>query len=811
MQGEARSRPAHGRHAALFAWALLLLLLPLLCAVQTQAAPGGLDRSFGHGGTAASDLGPSYRETSFEAIEPQGDGSLLATRDGRIWRYGADGRLDPGFPPQPAPAPTARAVQEDGKVLTYASTGAETRLVRSNPDGSPDTTFSAASVPISVSEILPLPGGKILVAGTTFFAYVTRASSTQQIGLARFDANGALDTSFGNGGIVKLRSDYGIESASVSGLAARPGEASTVLSSAYLIGLTASGQVDSAYGNGGRVDIPGPPVDFHSAADDKLLVLEGPPLGCCETGDFILARYTATGALDPSYGGGDGVVGPGFAGVDRATGVRWGEDGSALVGGSLVVRPGGGPAGCPYPAACVETPTLASFTPDGRPDPSLGGSGMIELSPLTSVSTFLGIQLAGVRAIAPRPGGGLYLGGGSGPGTSVAFLVALAAGGGLDAGFGDGGIVRERTSQPSWAKAAEVAITGKGSILVGGETNAGAGDGLLAVARYTADGALDHGFGSGVGFVRIPRPLGTDWHLNALAVDREGRPVILAGKKSVIRLNPGGALDVSFGEEGSVDPNAPELHALVVLRSGKILVAGSVIVGKHSTRMAVLRLLPDGRPDLEFGHRGRVTVSFGRGGHAAVRRLAVQPDGRILLAGYVRDSMALARLMPNGSLDRSFGRRGRVIPPVGQRSKGTAVAMQGGKILLAGWRQRAGKMRALLLRYTRAGELDRSFARRGISSAFATPLGKKRDVLPEPVRILPTRRRIVVIRAGLGRPILAYRRDGRLDRSFGDSRAIAPARTSGPVGALQRGRVVLAWNAGGANDSTFALQRLKRR
>ena len=90
--------------------------------------------------------------------------------------------------------------------------------------------------------------------------------------------------------------------------------------------------------------------------------------------------------------------------------------------------------------------------------------------------------------------------------------------------------------------------------------------------------------------------------------------------------------------------------------------------GGANTDFALMRFLPDGRPDPTFGTAGRVTTDFGRQEEA--RAVALQPDGRIVVAGRISMPVpvqgalffviALARYMPDGSLDPTFSGDGRM-------------------------------------------------------------------------------------------------------------------------------------------------------
>jgi uncharacterized delta-60 repeat protein len=212
----------------------------------------------------------------------------------------------------------------------------------------------------------------------------------------------------------------------------------------------------------------------------------------------------------------------------------------------------------------------------------------------------------------------------------------------------------------------------------------------MEVARLNPGGALDTTFGTG-GRASIDFG-GTEFGL-AMARQANGR-ILVAGRASpggaiVARLRANGALDPDFDGDGRVvlsdDGTAT---AVLVQPDRRILVAGNIA---GFAAMSVTRLLPNGSLDAAFGAGGTATVDFGITddfGNDAV----LQADGKIVLAGYTPASgdVAVARLNGNGSLDASFGNGGKATVDFGGIATfGNAVAlMPNGRIVVAG--QRSG-------------------------------------------------------------------------------------------------------------------------
>ncbi|HET7510863.1 MAG TPA: hypothetical protein VFJ65_11530 [Solirubrobacterales bacterium] len=149
-----------------------------------------------------------------------------------------------------------------------------------------------------------------------------------------------------------------------------------------------------------------------------------------------------------------------------------------------------------------------------------------------------------------------------------------------------------------------------------------------------------------------------------------------------------GELDPSFGIGGKVQaPFGPGSYAggVAVQPDGKILAVGTP---QESQGFSIARLLPNGSPDPSWGEGGVVTTPLGK--FASAFDVAVQPDGKIVVVGEAPgakdEDFAIVRYLSNGKLDPSFGEGGIVILPVGSAGdQGRVVAIgPGGRIAVAG-------------------------------------------------------------------------------------------------------------------------------
>ena len=263
------------------------IILTFFANVQmAQAADGDLDPLFGSGGMVMTDLGKSTDLA--EAVAIQADGKLVVVgttyknndfsdEDFVVTRYNTDGTLD----------------------ITFGNKG----KVRTDFPG-------LAAVP---SSVVIQPDGKIVVAGGAFPLFTFLGNFK----VARYNPNGSLDTSFGDGGIVTtifpagsyafdvaLQSDGKIIAAGTFFVDFDPGESSDT--DFALARYNPDGTPDATFGNGGQVT-----TDFVGFEDDAFSVLIQPDGKIVAVGsandpatfyDFAAARYLSNGTIDTTFG-----------------------------------------------------------------------------------------------------------------------------------------------------------------------------------------------------------------------------------------------------------------------------------------------------------------------------------------------------------------------------------------------------------------------------------------------------------------------------------------------------------------------------
>ena len=405
------------RSAVFLGLALVALcLLGVSSAADTRHA-GSLDPSFGSGGIVTQSSG-------IEAIAVQPDRKIVVAGGNggfALGRYLPDGSPDPSFGDAGhvftsfAASAAAVALQPDGKivvagdrVIPATSNVSEFALARYNPNGSPDTSFGSDGIittfiPVQgspararVTALAILPGGEILAGGTAGWDNDSITPATSLFALARYEPDGSLNTAFGDGGIVQTSFDGNL---ALDGMAVLPDGKIVAAGGAYgfghgddttrmvIVRYAPDGSLDSTFGNLGKVatravlNYEGEQATFQAG---KIVLA-----GVTRNGFPVLARYTAGGRLDSTFGK------QGFVKIARlhggSTAVLAQSDGKILFGAN------GGE-------------DLVRLRPNGQLDPSFGTGGI--LHPLGS----------GLSALALQPDGKVLVGGG-GSEPTIARLI----------------------------------------------------------------------------------------------------------------------------------------------------------------------------------------------------------------------------------------------------------------------------------------------------------------------------------------------------------------------------------------------------
>lgn len=302
----------------------------------------------------------------------------------------------------------------------------------------------------------------------------------------------------------------------------------------------------------------------------------------------------------------------------------------------------------------------------------------------------------------------------------------------------------------------------------------------------------------------------------AIAIDGKGRIVVagcwvhaLTEQPIVVRFEPDGSLDPSFGQNGIVQPPWTVPYGVACIDGVAIDGAGRIVIGGTTARQAfrydfaVGRLLEDGSPDQSFGNGGLTTVDSGSDGDFGTA-LAIDGQGRILLGGTI-DSRAGAteravaiRVTSDGSLDPSFGTDGIASAGFGGGSSAEAIAVEpSGAVLLAGAATVLGSRQFALARLDSHGNPDPSLG--GDGRMTLDPPGPAAKVAAA-VAVDGSGRLLLAGREGLegneAAPVIRLLADGSPDPSFGiDGTLLLPFPQPAEANAVAvdpRGRIVVA-------------------
>lgn len=692
-------------------------------AVFRYNADGSLDTSFDADGKVTTPISNDFNNYDYAysvAIQP--DGKIIAagtsvglsTSGFALVRYNTDGSLDGSFGAGGKVITAGYsgineiALQADGKIVAvglydYYSFA----IARYNPTGALDTSFGTGGIVTTVFggnaqqvaySVAVQADGKIVVAGDAGYCDFNE-NCFSNFALARFDPDGSLDTSFG--------ADFGGDSefatsvvVQTDGKIVAAGYADFGGGGFVVARYNPTGALDTSFDGDGKVTINfgSSPSSVVLQSDGKIIV-SGYVLGAIY--DFALVRLNANGSLDTSFDG-DGKVTTDFGSADIASDIAVQADGKIVAAGSgsdYYIIGGGGNVDF----------ALSRYNSDGSLDSAFDGDGKV----LTSL--VVGSSAANAVVIDERPG---FL--------RRTYFVGYSAGGANDdfaIATDDGKTITPIGNFHDRANAA--ALDPSGRVIAAGYSISDVGsDSDFALVRYLGNPAIDTSFGTD-GKVTTDFG-GNNDEAKAVAIQADYKIVVVGetringGAALVIaRYNDNGSLDVSFGTGGKVIVQAIQNpKAMAIQPDGKIIAAGNALHTEppSGSNFALARFNPDGSLDTSFDMDGIAVTRFDY--LAFINALALQPYGKIVAAGSTRDindnliQFALARYNPDGSLDTSFDEDGKVTTSFDSSlSYATSVSVQrNGKIVAVGVSASSSTAQDFALaRFNPNGSLDTTF------------------------------------------------------------------------------------------------------
>jgi uncharacterized delta-60 repeat protein len=515
----------------------------------------------------------------------------------------------------------AMVQQSDGKIVIgggFTSYKGVTcnKIVRLNTDGSIDATFNTGTgftVPGFASCIvysLALQSdGKIVVGGE-----FTHFNGTSRNRIARLNADGSLDATFnpGTGAVARVNS-VALQS---TGKIVIGGDFTVYNGTIrnYVARLNTDGSLDATFNADPTTGANNIVYKLVLQNDDKI-VIGGHFTGYNGATRNRVARLNADGTLDASFN-------PGTGASSTVLSLAVQSDNKVVIGGHFTSYNG------------ATRSRIARINTDG----SIDGT----FDPGTGANDY-------ITNIFINSDGRILIGGEfKSYNNSMSYRIArVNADGSLDATFNSskGGVNTSYASTPGVVSSMLVQSDNK--ILIGGFFDSYNGVGRNYFARLNVDGTLDATFNTGTG---------PNHSVKAMVQQNDGKTIIGGGfyayndimRSNLARVNTDGSLDLTFspttGPDGSV-------YAIALQSDGKILIGGSFTSYNGTSRNYIARVNTDGSLDATFNP--------GSGANGTVNAIAVQSDGKILIAGDFTSyngtaRTGVARLNANGSLDVTF-------------------------------------------------------------------------------------------------------------------------------------------------------------
>jgi uncharacterized delta-60 repeat protein len=401
--------------------------------------------------------------------------------------------------------------------------------------------------------------------------------------------------------------------------------------------LAVSGELDPSWDDDGRATL-----DVRDADAGRAIAIHGGKVvvaGNTHTDvgdyDFLVARFTAGGDPDPSFGGGVGFVITDFEGNNdqMSNGLAVLPNGKILVAGSTTTGPS------------HYRLSIARYLTNGTLDPAFGGGDGKVTRDYPGAGAY-------AYDLLLLPNGKFLVAGALYPADNEGnfALWRFKPNGKLDKTFGGGDGLATTNLAPGYDEIWRLLLMPDGDIVAGGWVTVDGFDSDLALVRYNANGSIDKAFGI-EGVVTLNTTEADQEIVDGLA--RSGSKIIVVtsgvgdpdvdiGRDIVIlRLKSNGAPDATFGGgDGKVvrDLNGVESASDVVIQAnGKIVVAG-----RRDNQPVVVRFTAAGAIDAGFGAGG----ATGPGLPGQFNALALQPDGRIVAVGGDNADILVARFVP---------------------------------------------------------------------------------------------------------------------------------------------------------------------
>ncbi len=669
-------------------------------AVVRLLSDGSLDADFGTGGRFELDFAsedPDMALLSDGRIVVVGND--LTTRNTVALRLLADGTLDSAFSGDGIVvdelstgdnAASAVAALDNGKILVAGFGDAQNPpdpacfgetdafVVRYNSDGTRDSGFADAGVSwIDVSgcadmamDLAVKADGKIVVGG--YSEIVRLGDFDEDIVVTQLLATGAVDNDFGTAGSTNVDFDGGDDqllrlALQADGSVVATGEIDPDAGSEVaVLRFSNDGSLDTSFGTQGTVIIGGQdssdsPCCVALTATQRAVVAFRTFKSSSGTNtDFGMTRLLTDGSVDTTFGD-QGLAIDDFVLQQQlfSTDLLEAADGKI------------------YQIGYASRFAVARYNADGTIDETFGDSGI--------VATDFGVGSEFARGAVVQSDGKLVA---AGDNNGNFLLARYLANGDLDPAFGVGGMVAIDVGFP--VRAGDVGIQSDGKFVVVGFNTSGNFDFVLA--RYDTQGALDATFGT-AGITRADRNGDADV-ANALTILSDDR-VVVAGSSAgtgsdfaLARFTANGALDTSFGVAGWTVTDFSGFNdgasSVAELSDGSLVAVGETRTGSSlaTADFGIAHYSADGGINTVFGTDGKASLDLGL--IEAASAVAQASDGTIYVVGTGSPGSIVARFTSDGSLDTDFADSGIAMFALGGTEVGTGLIAQSNRVIVGG-------------------------------------------------------------------------------------------------------------------------------
>ena len=573
------------------------------------------------------------------------------------------------------------AVQSDGKILiggaftTYNGTNS-IRIARLNSDGSYDNTFVVGTgFNNDIWAIAVQSDGKIIVGG-----YFTTYNGTAINRIIRLNSDGSRDNTFNVGtGVNSYILSAAIQS---DGKVIVAGNFTTYNGTAsnYITRINTDGTIDATFipGTGANAQIQSLAIQT-----DGKIIIGGSFSSVSGTARNCIARLNSDGSHDTGFNPGTG------AGNNILT-TEIQSDGKIIIGGYFTTFNG------------TAKNRIARLNSNGSLDNTFNiGTGANNTVSSVAIQsdgkivtggdfiTYNGISA--VRVVRINSDGSIdnTFNAGTGANTYVSSVRLQADGKVIIGGFFttyDGGpkvrIARANSDgSPDLTFNAgtgansfiiAIAVQSDSKIIATGDFISYNGSEANRIVRINSDGSIDNSFVSGTGANAL---------ISAAALQSDGKIVIGgnfttyngSSRNYIARINSDGSLDNTFNVGTGANAS---VYAIAIQSDGKVLIAGNFSSYNGTARNRIVRINSDGSLDNTF--------SIGTGANAMITSMILQSDGKVLIGGNFNDYNGtsinrIARLNTNGSIDNTFS------PGTGANAYVLTMAIQtDGKIIIGG-------------------------------------------------------------------------------------------------------------------------------